>query len=282
MALSFQTKLPRDIPAKARVYTLPAPKVSATQLKSVARGLGLGDAEFDLLTSSDRVGWIGGRWQIEMHRASGALQAVDMDRYGIDTGKPFDLSDRRAQGLAAKFLAQSKLVPMASARPLKVTHLRGADGDIKGESLTERLLDAGVVYGRTVDGLPVTGPGGLAMVHIDPAGAVVGVRSTWRALGKSAGTVKIKPIDWAVEGLEKEIGGLIGKVSVLKAQFGYFELGALDRQTVLEPAYAFVYVVHNEGINSKHVHVVHAGDKVYGKLLGRRRFPAAAQKGRRG
>jgi hypothetical protein len=282
MAMTFQTKLPRDIPAKARVYTLPAPKVSATGLKSVARGLGLGSAEFDLLTSKDRMGYSGGRWQIELQRASGALLAVDVDHYGVDTGKPFELTDRRAQGLAAKFLEQSKLVPLGSTRPLKVTHLRGADSDIKGETLTERLLDAGVVFGRVVDGLPVTGPGGLAMVHLDPGGDVVGLRSTWRALGKSAGTVRIKPIDWAVAGLEKETDGLIGKVSVLKAQFGYFELGALDRQTVLEPVYAFVYAVHNEGIASKHVHVVHAGDKAYGKLLGRRRFPAAVQKTRRG
>ncbi|KNZ34152.1 MAG: hypothetical protein AD742_01740 [Methylibium sp. NZG] len=282
MALTFQTKLPRDIPKSARVYSLPAPKVSATQLKSIARGFGLGSAEFDLLTSSDRMGLHGGRWQIDVQRASGALQAVNVDRYGIDTGQAFELSDRRAQGVAAKFLSQSKLVPMASARALKVTHLRSADADVKGESLTERLLDAGVVYGRVVDGLPVTGPGGLAMVHIDAAGAVVGVRSTWRALGKSAGTVKIKPIDWAVEGLEKEVAGMIGKVAVLKAQFGYFELGALDRQSVLEPVYAFVYAVHNEGVSSKHVHVVHAGDKAYGRLMGRRRFPAAAQKARRG
>jgi hypothetical protein len=138
-----------------------------------------------------------------------------------------------------------------------------------------------VVYGRMVDGLSVTGPGGLAMVHLDATGAVVGVRSTWRALGRSAGTVKIRPIDWAVEGLEKATDGLLGDVSVVKAQFGYFELGVLDRQTVLEPVYAFVYVVRNKGIASKHVHVVHAGDKAYGKLMGRRRFPAAEQKARR-
>jgi hypothetical protein len=282
MAMNFTTKLPRDIPAKARVYTLPAPKVSATSLKSVARGLGLASTDFDLLTSKDRMGYQGGRWQIELQRASGSLQALDVDRYGIDTGKAFELTDRRAQGLATKFLAQSQLVPLASARPLKVTHLRGADADVKGETLTERLLDAGVVYGRMVDGIAVTGPGGLAMVHLDPSGAVVGLRSIWRPLGRSAGTVKIKPIDWAVEGLEKETQGLIGKVSVLKAQFGYFELGPLDRQTVLEPVYAFVYAVHNEGIASKHVHVVHAGDKAYGKLLGRRRFAAVAQKTRRG
>lgn len=282
MACTFKTPLPRDIPAKARVYTVPAPKVSATSLKSVARGIGLGSADFDLLTSKDRMGYQGGRWQIELQRASGALQAIDVDRYGVDTGKAFELTDRRAQGLATKFLQHSQLVPLASARAVKVTHLRGADADVKGETLTERLLDAGVVFGRMVDGLPVTGPGGLAMVHLDPGGAVVGLRSTWRPLGKSAGMVKIRPIDWAVEGLEKETQGLIGKVSVLKAQFGYFEWGPLDRQTVLEPVYAFVYAVHNEGIASKHVHVVHAGDKAFGKLLGRRRFPAAPQKTRRG
>ena len=59
MALTFETKLPREIPAKARVYTLPAPKVSATVLKSIAGGLGLDGAGFDLLTSSDRMGYAG-------------------------------------------------------------------------------------------------------------------------------------------------------------------------------------------------------------------------------
>ena len=39
----------------------------------------------------------------------------------------------------------------------------------------------------------------------------------WRSDEARFGNVKIKPIDWAVEGLERETDGLIGKVSVLKA-----------------------------------------------------------------
>ena len=281
MALKFATKLPRDIPSKARVYSLQAPKASARALKAHALGLGLDGAEFDLLSSSDRLAYIGGRWQIEIRRASGALQAVDIDRYGIDPGTAFELSDRRAQTLATKFLDQSKLVVLDGARPLKVTHLRSADGDVEGGKITERVLDAGVVFGRTVDGLAVTGPGGVAMVHLNGAGAVVGVRSIWRGLGRAKATVKIQPLDWAVDGLRKATEKLLGEVSVVKAQFGYFEQGALDRQSVLEPVYAFVYVVRHEDVASKHVHVVHAGDKTFGKLLGRRRFPAGEQAARR-
>jgi hypothetical protein len=41
-------------------------------------------------------------------------------------------------------------------------------------------------------------------------------------------------------------------------------------------ACAFVYVVRDEGIDSKHVHAVHAGDMALGTLLSRRRFPAEA------
>jgi hypothetical protein len=281
MAINFQCKLPGDVPAKARVYKLPAPKVSAASLKAAARSLGLEGADFDLVTSTDRMGYHARRWQVEMHRASGALHAIDIDRYGMDSGKPFEVSDRKAQAIAARFIEQGKLLDLASARPLQVTHLRGADGDIKGGKINERVLDAGVVYGRMVDGLPVTGPGGLAMVHVEAGGAVVGVRSTWRALGAAAGTVKIRPVEWALEGLHRAVAGMVGEVTVVKAQFGYFELGVLDRQTVLEPVYAFVYVARNEDIASKHVHVVHAGDKAYGRLMGRRRFPAAEQATRR-
>ena len=280
MAFTFQTKPPRDLPAKAKVYSLLAPKLSTATMKATARSMGLEWGDLDLLTSTDRMGAVGGRWQIEIQRASGALQAMHIDKYGFDSGEPFKLTDRRAQTLAGKFLAQSKLVPVDSARVLKVTHLRGADGDVSGEKVTERVLDAGVLYGRLVDAIPVIGPGGLAMVHLDGRGDLVGVRTIWRTLGRSAGTVKIRPVEWAVAGLQEATSSALGDVSVLKAEFGYFELGVLDRQQVLEPVYAFVYTVRNKDIASKHVHVVHAGDNAYGKLSGRRRFPSGSQRAR--
>ena len=41
----------------------------------------------------------------------------------------------------------------------------------------ERLIDAGVIYRRRVDDIPVDGPGGYVMVNIDPGGEVIGLRS---------------------------------------------------------------------------------------------------------
>ena len=78
--------------------------------------------------------------------------------------------------------------------------MRGANADRQNRKVTEKILDAGVVYGRVVDDQPVDGPGGFSMVHIDAEAEVVGFRSVWRPLGKRLGKVKIKPPEEAMDG----------------------------------------------------------------------------------
>ena len=213
-----------------------------------------------------------------MYKASGALRAMHMDRYGLDDARPFDLSDRQAQRAANKCVAALDLLPKAQAKIVAVTHLRqGGGGPKDGARADVRVLDAGVVYGRTIDELPVIGPGGMAMVNVASDGQVVGANRIWRGLGRSVANVKLRPADWAIENFEVAVAKVRGDIKVLKSQLGYLEFGELDRQTVIEPVYAFIYVALHGEVASKHVHVMHAGDKAHGRLLGARRFVAAKQ-----
>lgn len=281
MTITFEAKLPRKLPEALNVYALNKPKISNASLVELARNFGLTGAGKDFISSSDSLGYMEGRWALEVNRVSGAISHTHLDRYGIETDQAFELSDDRADGIARRFLDRSTLFPKDARQMRRVTHLRGASADLKDRKVTEKLLDAGVIYGRVIDGQPVDGPGGLCMVHIDPASEVVGVRSIWRPLGKRLGKVKIKPPEEAMDGLRKRAEKFRGDTIVVKASFGYFELGPIDNQTSIEPVYAFVYVVRDGEVAMKSAYVAHAGDKTFGTLLGKRRFDGGTQKSRR-
>lgn len=282
MAIQFEAKLPRSLPKEAAVYNLTPPRISNQLLTKSAKALRLTGQGKDFITSQDTIAYREGRHHLEIHRASGALQLRHLDRYGRDTEKPFDLSDKRADSIARRFLEEAALFSMSSATLRGVTHLRGADADVETRKVREKILDAGVVYGRTVDGIPVDGPGGFTLVNIDPEEEVVGLRSIWRNLGQRAGTVKIKSPDEAFRDFEKRASRFKGDTIVTKAGFSYFEQGPLDKQAVLEPTYWFVYVVRLGEVAHKSAHVIHAGDKKFSRLEGKRRFPGGRQSPRKG
>jgi hypothetical protein len=274
MAVKFEAKLPRNIPASAAVYQLPPVRIGAGTLRATAKSLGLADDDADVVTSTDLMAYNQGRHRVEIHRASGALAFYHRDKYGREPEKPFDLPDRRAAALSRAFLQKSKIVPLAAARLDGVTHLHSAVADVETRRVREHITDAGVVYRRTIDELLVEGPGGFATVTLDPEGEVIALRSVWRPLGKRAGKVKLKRPEEAIGELEKHVANLQGDVTVTKATLGYFELGPLDRQRVIQPVYAFVYVVRHDEVAMKSAFVAHAGDKSFGPLIGKKRFPA--------
>ena len=274
MSLTFEAKLPTKVPDSVAAYQALPVKAAAAALRAQAKAFGLEGAGGDFTTRTDLVTYMEGRHRLDVYRASGAIAFWHRDRLGREPKEEFKLSDKQASTIASKFLSRSKVTPLASAQLAKVTHMHSAVANMESKRVRERLIDAGVVYRRLIDKLPVEGPGGFAMVTVDPGGDVIALRSIWRPLGKRLGTVKIKSLDEAIGGLEKHVGRLRGDVTVTKASFGYFELGAFDRQRALEPAYAFVYVVRNEEIAMKSAFVVHAGAKTFGRLEGKKRFVA--------
>jgi len=281
MPVKYEVKFPRTIPDSVSVYEIPAPVVSNTVLTTLARNIGLTGASKTHCASPDALGYQEGRLSFEIRRVSGAISMRHEDKYGIQTEKAFDIPDRRCDAIARKFLESAKLFPLASAKLMRVTHLRGAEANRRERRITESLIDAGVVYRRLVDEVPVIGPGGIAMVNIGPDADVTGLSSLWRKAGKRVAKVKTLPSAQVFEAFEKVAAQFRGDTTVTRAEFGYFEQGPLDRQTVLEPAYVLVYVVRNEDVTHKSAFVMNAGERAYSKLMGSKRFAKGDQKLRR-
>lgn len=281
MPVKYEAKFPRTIPDAVNVYELPAPVVNNSVLTTLAKNIGLTGASKTYITDPEALGYQEGRHHFEVRRVSGAISMRYEDKYGIQTEKAFDISDRRCDSIVRKFLASAKLFPLASAKLTRVTHLHGAEANRRERKIAEVLIDAGVVYRRLVDEVPVIGPGGFAMVNIGPDADVTGLTCLWRKAGKRIGKVKILPSDRVIEAFEQVAVQFKGVTTVIKAEFGYFEQGPLERQSVIEPAYALAYVVRNEDVAHKSVFVMNAGERAYSKLMGKKRFAKGEQKARK-
>jgi hypothetical protein len=280
MNIKYEAKLPNEVPSLISVYKLAPPRSTRSHLTAISRRFGLTGKRREFITSEDWNSYNEGRFRVSVHRNSGALRYINLDKYGIETEKEFKLSKKDSDQIAQKFLRSAKMLPEKQSSLLKITHLRSGSADIKSNDQTERLLDAGVIYRRLVDDIPVDGPGGYAMVNIDPEGEVVGLRSVWRETAGREAKVKIVPPAKAQEYFEKSLSNLIGEVTVTTANFGYFEQNEMDRQKYLEPAYIFIYVVQNGDISHKSVEVIPAGQQTFAQLKGKKRFGRGEQKPR--
>jgi hypothetical protein len=281
MAVKYNAQLPQSLPASVNVYQLQTPNVTNAEILKRSKGFGLTGRGKDFISGADSLAYREGRFHLEVHVKSGAIHYRHLDKYGRVPDKKFDLPDRRVATVARKFLETANLFPIASAKQRAITYMRSGDADISGKEIREQIIDAGVVYGRVVDDLPVDGPGGFALVSVDPDAEVIGMRSIWRGLGKRQGKVKIKSPDDFIKQFERQAATFKGDTTVTKAGFSYFEHGPHDQQTVLEPAFWVVYTVHYNDVAHKSAFVLHAGDKTFAQLIGKKRFPVTDQKRRK-
>jgi hypothetical protein len=280
MAIKYATKLPTQVPASLSVYRLASPESRTNQVATMSQRFGLTGKMRDFITSDDWTSYQEGRFRVSVHRKSGALRYINRDKFGIEPRNEFKLSDTESERLAKEFLDRTKVHPAKDLRLHKVTHLRSGVSDIEGKDKVEKLLDAGVIYRRHVDDTPVEGPGGFAMVHVDPEREVIGMRSVWRPTSQREAKVKIIPVDQAVATFERLISDVRGDVTVTTANFGYFEQSESDKQSYLEPAYVFVYVVQNAEVAHKSIEVIAGGQQTFAKLKGKKRFGPGEQKKR--
>ena len=179
--------------------------------------------------------------------------------------------------IAMGFLERSQLVDLKDATIRKVTHLRVAGGAPDSEERIEQTIDAGVILGRSIEGLPVDGPGGEIMVNVDGEGEVAGFQSVWRPVADRGKEMRILDAGRANEVMERIAGQVRGATTVVKASFGYFELGIHDHQRFLQPAYMMVYTVSDGEVTYKSAEVVGAAEELLEPLQGQKRFPAGAQ-----
>jgi len=280
MGINYAAKLPSQVPPSLRVYRLAPPQSSTSQVAALSKRFGLSGKLREFIMSEDWTSYHEGRYRLSVHLKSGALRYINRDKYGIEAESEFKLSPKKTKRIAQEFLERTKIYPPKDVRLHKITHLRSGVSDIKGKNKTERLIDAGVIYRRFLDETPVDGPGGYAMVNIDPEGEVVGMRSVWRQALRREAKVKIIPFGQAQETFERMVSKVEGELTVTTANFGYFEQSELDRQSYLEPAYVFIYVVQNGEVAHKSIEVIPAGQQTFAKLKGSKRFNAGRQKKR--
>lgn len=279
MALKFQQELPREIPSSLPVYQLQRPTATRAELTELAKRIVRSeDGEQEFKDAGNWIAYRNGLHEFEVNKRSGALAFRHLEKYGVELeNTPFVLRDQEAVRIATGLAEQARLVPMKEARMERVTHLHAASARMDdGGKPEEKILDAGVLFRRIINDVPVTGPGGALIVNIGPEGEVVGARRIWRPLGKQAGKVKIRPAEFAIQRLERLARGIEGDVAITKAEFGYFEQGPLDGQTTLQPAYAFVYEVAGD-YTYKSAEVIPAGEKSFGALKGKKRFPSKVE-----
>ena len=127
------------------------------------------------------------------------------------------------------------------------------------------------------------GPGGFAMINVDGEGEVAGFRSVWRP------TCRARPRRSRSstpagrhEAMERIARQVHGDTTVIKASFGYFELGILDRQRFLQPAYIMVYVVTDGEVACKSAEVVAAAERPLRAVPGREALPGRPAAGAQG
>ena len=281
MSLEFREQLPERVPDSLVVYRLAEPAAfpeSAKQLAGLASNMGLTGRPTETCFSDEWTTHQEGLYSLSIHSVSGGITGRHRERYGQPVTETFEIDDAKATDIARGFLEKSQLVELRDSTVRRVTHLQMAGGGPDGKERTEAVvLDAGVVFGRSIEGVPVDGPGGFAMINVDGEGEVAGFRSVWRPTAERAEEVKILDAGRAREAMEGVAKQVRGDVTVTKASFGYFELGIHDRQRFLQPAYIMVYVVQDGEVAYKSAEVVAASDSVFEPFQVEKRFPAGRQ-----
>lgn len=284
LELQFIKNLPTHVPAKMNVYSTEEPRASEDAISEMVGKLNLpATAIREFRTVNNWTIAKHGKYSLGLNKLSGGLNFRDEERSQITLRRgevlktKFDIPESRLKDISRKFLNDTKLlkVDASEAKVGKITYLRTQGASVTGQMDPVQILDAGVIISREIDGFPVVGPGAHIMVNIDHDETVIAAQKIWRHRKESLGKFDVIKPDVAIGAFEKKLTsrGLKGPIKVLKADFGYFELGNDLLQKYLEPTYAFLYETKVGDFIYKSVEIISAIEKPRQKLEFGKRFP---------
>jgi hypothetical protein len=270
--VTFLQRLDAAPRVKTQIHTLAAPGASAKYLREFAEKLGVGSKQATQARDAATFTYTAGQHVLTLYRASGAIRYQDVNRWQADDGESsLKMSDAAAMKRALELVGRHGLARASECRPLKVTRLMVGEADAKTKQATERAIDVGVAFHRTVDGVPVDGPGGKLIVYLDRKGELTGFDRIWRPIsGVRAKIEELRDPKAAEEDLLRYWKGHdAGRIEVHGIRFGYFELGYRDAQRVLQPAYVMplTLVSGDDRIRMKSVHVYPAAANAVGRFM---------------
>lgn len=238
--LKFLAQIP-DMPTQhTSIFTLKPPVADEFALQQCARLFGLqGDLTSGTI-QQDRVkiAYNQGPHVVTLHRASGGLRYQDLSRWQVDDGKSMvQYDNNKAVEIARQYVEKAGLLPLKESQILQVTRLRVGAAEPATGYTEERVIDIGVVFQQTINGVPVEGPGGKAVVYLDHQGEVTGFDRIWREIDTVYAPVeRYQSPDILRQQLEKYWHDW-ATIEVNETRFGYFQIGWQDMQHYLQPAY---------------------------------------------
>ncbi len=235
---------PPHVPQEGvRIYRLAPPRVSRKSVLALARQFGLAaNTKTGTLCQDGRhTSYSEGSLRLVVHHESGGLRFFDQARWQVDDGTSnVELDDATAVGMAERFLEAHSVVPLAECKVLRVTRLNVGVAERSTGLVEQRVVDVGVAFARVVDGIPVEGPGGKAMVYIDARGGLTGIDCLWRNVREVyAESVRLRPAEEVQQDAIRDWGNdITGRGTIDDVRFGYFEQGWDVPQRYLQPIYA--------------------------------------------
>jgi hypothetical protein len=247
LRFEFVQNLPAETPSRLKIFAFEKARADQNLFVSLYSSLGL-MGPFSGLRWKNDGGWTTAEAKdvrVSINQRSGAIRFWTRlnDRELPKT--PFSIDEPSLASIARRFLKRTDLAPIhvEQLKVSKITYLRMQTKPVGGKAASPRILDAGVIFGREVEGVPVSGPGGYVMINVGPDESVLAGTKVWRRLGKTLGMANVLKPDYAIKELSRRLRlqKIDRPVRVIKAEFCYFERGENDEQNYLEPAYAFVY-----------------------------------------
>ena len=253
-------EMPEQTARKASLVELRVARTDQNSILDLLVRAGIGDrlGEFqwdrddDWLTASD------GRTTVSTNQRSGGIQ-YRLRPLDEEPGTDVGTSEKALESIARAFVDMIGR-PSESMGLESITYLRTLSGGTDDKATVEGKLDAGVIFNRTVNDIPVIGPGGMVMVKIGTDDAIVGGSEVWRPILGCGAPINLRTPDEAVALLERRLRklGLEGEACVRKARFGYFEMGIDEPQRLLEPCYLFIVETVGKRLDVKKVELVPA------------------------
>lgn len=217
-----------------------------------------------------------GELTLTTYQASGALRFHDLGRWQVDDGvSNVDFDEAEAEQVARRLIEKLDMAPRDEIRLMRSSKLSVGLMELTTRNSETRAIDMAAIFQRTINDVPVLGPGGKVIVYLDHSREMTGVDRIWRDTDSVEREVaRLQSMDFIREQMDRHTRDLhTAHVEVGKIEFGYYELGYDDEQTVLQPAYVVPYSIRSpsgKGFRSFSEHVLPAAVDAPGAILPRR------------
>ena len=172
LRFEFLQNLPVETPSRLKIFGLEKARADQSIFINLLSRLGLMGAFSGFRWKNDG-GWTTAESKdarVSINQRSGALRFWTRLNDRELPRTPFSIDEPRLAPIARNFLKRTGLapIPVEQLKVIKIAYLHMQTKPVTGKATSPRILDAGVIFGRELEGVPVSGPGGYVMINVGP------------------------------------------------------------------------------------------------------------------